>query len=92
MFDTFAATGAYPKASNTGNVISVPLPTTVLIVPAARPARAMASTSPTLTAQTGRVDLVQASRPRQNTPTSGRVYRFSAHRPYRRIRRHADAV
>jgi alcohol dehydrogenase len=49
VFETFALTGAYPNASNTGNVINVPLPTTVLIVPAASPAIAIARTSPMLT-------------------------------------------
>jgi hypothetical protein len=45
VFDTFAVTGEYPNASSTGNVISVPLPTTVLIAPAAMPAAAMAAIS-----------------------------------------------
>ena len=48
MFDTFAVTGAYPNASSTGNVISVPLPTSVLIAPAATPARAIETTSAAL--------------------------------------------
>jgi hypothetical protein len=39
---TFASTGGYPKASSVGKVISVPEPTTVLIVPAASPAAKMA--------------------------------------------------
>src|SRR3954454_7950376 len=38
LLDTLAVTGAYPRASSTGKVISVPEPTTVLIVPAASPA------------------------------------------------------
>ena len=42
LFDTFASTGGYPKASSVGKVISVPEPTTVLIVPAASPAAKMA--------------------------------------------------
>src|SRR5437764_9774031 len=43
VFETLAVTGAYPNPRSTGNVISVPLPTTVLIVPAATPAPKMAS-------------------------------------------------
>ena len=38
MLDTLAVTGGRPMASSTGKVISVPEPTTVLIVPAATPA------------------------------------------------------
>src|SRR5690242_16588959 len=49
VFDTFATSGEYPTASSVGNVISVPLPTTVLIVPAAMPATTTASTSSALT-------------------------------------------
>ena len=45
MFDTFACTGAYPNPRSTGNVSSVPLPTTVLIVPAPSPAAAIATPS-----------------------------------------------
>jgi len=41
--ETFAVTGGYPNASSVGNVISVPLPTTVLIVPAAMPAAKIAA-------------------------------------------------
>ena len=48
MFDTFAVTGAYPKASSTGKVRSVPLPTTVLIVPAPKPAAPIAIASQAL--------------------------------------------
>ena len=39
MLETFAVTGGYPTASRMGNVMSVPLPTTTLIVPAAIPAK-----------------------------------------------------
>src|SRR5690348_2602673 len=45
VFETLAVTGGTPKASSVGNVISVPDPTTVLIVPAASPARPMAMAS-----------------------------------------------
>src|ERR1700726_620366 len=48
VFDTFAVTGPYPNASSTGKVIRVPLPTRVLIAPAATPARAIETTSPAL--------------------------------------------
>ncbi len=51
MFETLAVTGEYPNASSTGKVISVPLPTRVLIAPAAIPAAAMAAIS---AAPTGR--------------------------------------
>src|SRR5262249_51796126 len=47
VFDTLACTGAYPNASSTGNVINVPLPTTVLTVPAPNPAAAIAMASGT---------------------------------------------
>src|SRR6185503_10678520 len=40
-FDVVAVTGGYPSATRTGNVTSVPEPTTVLIRPAQTPARAM---------------------------------------------------
>ena len=50
LFETFAVTGGYPNASSTGKVISEPLPTTVLMVPAARPAARMARASGTVTA------------------------------------------
>ena len=40
-FDIVATTGGNPKASRVGKVTSVPEPTTVLIVPAAIPARKM---------------------------------------------------
>src|SRR3954452_14231894 len=49
VFDTFATSGENPTASSTGKVISVPLPTTVLMVPAATPARTTATTSNALT-------------------------------------------
>src|SRR3954453_22680405 len=45
VLETFAVTGGTPKASRVGNVISVPDPTTVLMVPAASPARPMAIAS-----------------------------------------------
>src|SRR3954453_14706119 len=45
VFDTFAVTGGTPNARRVGNVISVPDPTTVLMVPAASPARPMAMAS-----------------------------------------------
>ena len=50
VLETFAVTGGTPNARRVGNVISVPDPTTVLMVPAASPARpmAMASSSDTL--------------------------------------------
>src|SRR5689334_16354128 len=38
LLDALAITGWYPRVSSTGNVINVPDPTTVLIVPAHRPA------------------------------------------------------
>jgi hypothetical protein len=41
LFDTLASSGGYPNATSVGNVISEPEPTTVLIVPAAVPARRM---------------------------------------------------
>src|SRR3954451_24116126 len=37
VFETLAVPGAYPSDSSTGNVTSVPLPTTVLMAPAATP-------------------------------------------------------
>lgn len=43
--DTVAVTGGSPVASRTGNVISVPDPTMVLIVPAPTPAAKTASIS-----------------------------------------------
>src|SRR5262245_17325164 len=42
---TLASTGGYPKPISVGNVMSVPEPTTVLIVPAAMPAPKMARAS-----------------------------------------------
>src|SRR3954462_1183798 len=45
LFETFAVTGAKPKASRVGKVISVPEPTTALMAPAATPAKAMARIS-----------------------------------------------
>src|SRR3954451_15228054 len=45
VLETLAVTGGTPNASRVGNVISVPDPTTVLIVPAASPARPMATAS-----------------------------------------------
>src|SRR5436190_488998 len=45
LLETLAVTGSYPRAISTGKVISVPLPTTALIVPAATPAAKMASAS-----------------------------------------------
>src|SRR5664279_4418096 len=47
--DMVAVTGGKPKAMRVGNVISVPDPTTVLIVPAPTPARKMAMISTVLT-------------------------------------------
>ena len=38
MLDTLATSGEYPTASSTGNVTSVPEPTTTLMAPAAPPA------------------------------------------------------
>ena len=38
MLETLAVTGGTPNASRVGNVINVPDPTTVLMVPAATPA------------------------------------------------------
>ena len=48
-FDMVATTGGYPKASRVGKVTRVPEPTTVLIVPAAIPARKMQIASKMLT-------------------------------------------
>src|SRR5450759_3388282 len=45
VFETFATTGEYPTARSVGNVISEPDPTTVLMVPAARPAARIAIAS-----------------------------------------------
>ena len=45
MLETLAVTGGTPNASSVGNVISVPDPTTVLIVPAASPASPISSAS-----------------------------------------------
>src|SRR4029079_15963463 len=45
VLETFAVTGGTPNASRVGNVISVPDPTTVFIVPAANPASPMAMAS-----------------------------------------------
>ena len=45
LLDTFAVTGAHPSEISTGKVIRVPLPTIVLMVPAATPAARMASAS-----------------------------------------------
>ena len=39
--DIVAVTGGYPSATNVGNVIRVPEPTTALIAPAPTPARAI---------------------------------------------------
>jgi hypothetical protein len=44
-FDVVAVTGGYPSATRTGNVTSVPEPTTALISPAHSPARAMIAAS-----------------------------------------------
>jgi hypothetical protein len=48
VFETLALMGEYPNARSTGNVMSVPLPTSVLIAPAPSPARAMERISPAL--------------------------------------------
>ena len=53
VFDTLAVTGGMPNASRVGNVISVPDPTTVLMVPAATPASRMATISRGLTGAAG---------------------------------------
>jgi hypothetical protein len=45
VLETLAVTGGTPNARRVGNVISVPDPTTVLMVPAASPARPMAMAS-----------------------------------------------
>ena len=45
MLETLATMGGKPKNSSVGKVISDPEPTMVLIVPAAKPARAMARAS-----------------------------------------------
>ncbi|GMA84920.1 hypothetical protein GCM10025868_01700 [Angustibacter aerolatus] len=45
LFDTFAVTGGTPRASSTGNVTSVPDPTSEFIAPAVAPASATASSS-----------------------------------------------
>src|SRR6478609_3430140 len=45
VLETLAVTGGTPNARRVGNVISVPDPTTVLMVPAASPARPMAIAS-----------------------------------------------
>ena len=45
VFETLAVTGGMPNARRVGNVISVPDPTTVLMVPAAMPASRMATIS-----------------------------------------------
>ncbi|MDP9779408.1 hypothetical protein J2S58_003031 [Nakamurella flavida] len=44
-FDMVAVIGGYPNASRVGNVISVPDPTMVLMVPAPTPASAMSTIS-----------------------------------------------
>ena len=49
VLDTLAVTGGTPNASRVGNVISVPDPTTVLMVPAASPARRIAAASSSVT-------------------------------------------
>ena len=49
MLETLAVTGGTPNASRVGNVISVPDPTTVLMVPAATPASRTATISQTVT-------------------------------------------
>src|SRR4029079_17475152 len=49
VFETLAVTGGMPNARRVGNVISVPDPTTVLMVPAAIPASRMATISHGLT-------------------------------------------
>src|SRR6478609_11796360 len=46
---TLAVTGGTPNARRVGNVINVPDPTTVLMVPAATPARAISTASVGLT-------------------------------------------
>ena len=45
VLETLAVTGGTPNASRVGNVISVPDPTTVLMVPAATPASRIATAS-----------------------------------------------
>src|SRR3954453_22765570 len=45
VLETLAVTGGTPNARRVGNVISVPDPTTVLMVPAASPASPMARAS-----------------------------------------------
>ena len=50
VFETLAVTGGTPRATRVGNVMSVPDPTTVLMRPAARPARRMAAASSRVTA------------------------------------------
>src|SRR4051794_16104740 len=59
LFEMFAPTGGKPNASSVGNVIRDPEPTIVLIVPAATPARKMATTSQ---ADTG-ADYLRAGQP-----------------------------
>ena len=45
VLETLAVTGGTPNARRVGNVINVPDPTTVLMVPAASPAKPMARAS-----------------------------------------------
>src|SRR3954451_542122 len=54
VLETLAVTGGTPKASRVGKVMSVPEPTTVLIVPAAHPASRIATTSNGVTSCGGR--------------------------------------
>src|ERR1700712_3385733 len=49
VLDTLATTGGTPNARRVGNVINVPDPTTVLIVPAAMPESSRAAPSHGLT-------------------------------------------
>src|SRR3954471_16329732 len=90
VFDTLAVTGGMPNARRVGNVISVPDPTTVLMVPAATPASRMATISPKLT---GRAAPLRSSQPgrqveQQAEPRAERLQqeprRSSARRPRRR--------
>jgi len=65
VLETLATSGRYPRASNVGKVMIDPAPTIVLIVPAARPAPAMARSASALTVLANLTSAwPEASRPR----------------------------
>ena len=76
VLDTLAVTGGTPNASRVGNVINVPDPTTVLMVPAATPARAISTASSGLTPRG--LPARRSGRAARAAPTTGRARGLAA--------------